>query len=267
MKSTSITIIIPTYTNIKGLKKLLAFLQSLDYPIIVIDNQPLKEKNFLSKMKHVSYLPQEKNRGFADAVNYGASFSQSDWLAILNDDIDIKDEKLFEKLLKFALKKNYAAVSPVLKKSNGEIENLGYQVLPIGRVDLIKDVSRYTLHVTRGELDGLTAACLLIKKKAFESIGGFDQRFFAYLEDVDLFLRLKKTGQKFSLCLEAEVIHQHMTTSSKMGNFKQKQDFKNWLLLIGKNWDKKTILRYGLGILSERLRNLSGLIKATLSTL
>lgn len=172
-------------------------------------------------------MPQKKNLGFAAAVNLAAKKARTPWLVILNDDLQIKDPKTFSKMLKFAKKHNLSAVSPVLKTPKGEIENMGYRVLPFGKVELVKEIE--------GNIDGLSATCLLIKRQVFEKAGGFDKRFFAYLEDVDLFLRLKKRGEKFGICPDTEIIHYHMTTSSNMGVFKQKQDFKNWILLISKN--------------------------------
>lgn len=248
--------VIPTYTNISGLRKLILTLSSMGIPSIIVDNQPTQEKKDMAKKYSALYLPQHTNRGFGMACNRGVKQANSQWIAILNDDIEIQNKRLFERLLEYAQENNFIAVSPVLKKPNGNIENLGYKVLPIGRVELITNV-------TRGELDGLTAACLLIKKAAFLLVGGFDERFFAYLEDVDLFLKLKKRGKKFGICLEEEVIHNHMTTSSKMGNFKEMQDVKNWYLVIFNNWNAKTIIKHFPSILLERIRNLSGLVKKT----
>lgn len=248
--------IIPTFTNTTGLKKLVLFLKKLGYPLIVVDNHPTAEKKLLFS-NHDIYLPQRQNLGFSMSINRAVPLSKTDWIAILNDDIEITDNHLFEKLLACALKNRYIAAAPLLKNPSGGIENAGYRVLPIGRVKLV--------NANEQTIDGLTAACLIIKKTTFDKIGGFDERFFAYLEDVDLFLRLKKQGQRFGVCGQTEVIHNHMTTSSKMGNFKQKQDLKNWLLLIIKHWDKKTLFSYFPQIIIERFRNLSGLIKATLA--
>jgi len=161
-------------------------------------------------------------------------------------------------MLTFAQKNQFDAVSPVLKKPTGEIENYGYKILPIGRIQLI---TNHQSPITSHQLDGLTAACLFIKKQVFEKIGGFDESFFAYLEDVDLFLRLKKKGFRFALNPNVFVIHNHLTTSSKMGFFKEKQDFINWIRVIIKNWGLKKIILNLSGIIIERGRNLSGLIK------
>jgi GT2 family glycosyltransferase len=270
--------IIPTLTNNKGLFKLINHLIKIKkIEIIVIDNQPdvikkNKLSSFLSTLvsdSHLLYLPQSKNLGFAKAVNLGAKIASGEWLWILNDDIEIpilnskikiQNENLnlrILNLLKYAKKNHLDAVSPVLVKTNGEVENYGYQILPIGRVQLINNPSP----IINNEIDGLTAACLFIKRKVFKKVGGFDERFFAYLEDVDLFLRLKKHGFKFGVDPNSFAIHNHMTTSSKMGYFKEKQDLVNWIRIILKNWGVKNILYHFPEIILERGRNLSGLIK------
>lgn len=258
----AISIAIPTLNNLKGLKKLIFFFKKTNYSVIVIDNQPTDEKkelfNSLNK-RQFFYYPQLKNLGFAKAINFALKSIKTEWSVILNDDVEITDENLFEKLLNYARENNSIAVSPVLKKANGQIENLGYKVLPIGRIKLITDKPRN--NCLSSTIDGLTAACLLIKTQVFLKSGGFDQRFFAYLEDVDLFLRLKKREEKYGVCFETEVIHNHLTTSSKIKGFKEFHDFKNWLFVIIKNWDKKTLFSYFPQIVVERLRNLSGLIK------
>ena len=263
-----LSVIIPTITNDQGLFKLIYQLKKIkDIEILIVDNKPNEEKR--KKLKNFLYLPQQKNLGFAKAVNLAAKKAKEEWLLILNDDIEIsqnsnvKTQNFIKSILTFAKKNHFDAVSPVLKKPTGEVENYGYKVLPIGRVQLItsKPVTSNQQLVTSNEIDGLTAACLFIKKQVFEKIGGFDESFFAYLEDVDLFLRLKNKGYKFAINPNVFVIHNHMTTSSKMGFFKEKQDFVNWIRVIIKNWELKKIILHLPGIIIERGRNLSGLIK------
>jgi len=254
--------IIPTYTNDYGLFKLISQLKKIkDIEILIVDNKPNDEKR--KKLKNFTYLPQQKNLGFTKAVNLASKKAKGEWLLILNDDIEEVTENLINKMLTFAKKNHFDAVCPVLKKKTGEVENYGYKVLPNGRVQLItsKPVTSNHQLVTSNKIDGLTAACLFIKKQVFEKIGGFDESFFAYLEDVDLFLRLKKKGFRFALNPNVFVIHNHLTTSSKMGFFKEKQDFVNWIRVIIKNWGIKKIILHLPGILIERGRNLSGLIK------
>jgi len=281
------SIIIPTFTNTTGLLVLLSQLSDYEGQVIVVDNKPSDEKNkgilgLDSRLRgndKVLYLPQTKNLGFAKGVNTGAKHATGEWLAILNDDIVLPSSNTLLQLISYADKKKWDAVSPVLKKPDGKIENYGYTVLPIGKVEL--NVKNYRLDSRlRGNdakgrsgqaldsryLDGITAACLLIKKSVFDEMKGFDESFFAYLEDVDLFLRIKKAGYSFGICPDIAVIHNHMSTSSKMGWFKEKQDFINWFRVIGKNWGIKKIILYFPGIVLERLRNMSGLMKKIVKT-
>lgn len=280
-----VTAIIPTLSNTSGLLGLVAALEEAGVPVVVVDNGPNEEKQVLKGRKGVVYLPQTENRGFAGAVNLGARQATGDgqqatsdhvnhaehdnvasWLLIANDDVSFPTGggKSYEvrgkinALIGKAEKEGWSAVSPVLRSPAGKIENIGYRVLPIGRVELNFDPNDNSDR----DLDGLTAACLLVKREAFENLGGFDESFIAYLEDVDFFLRFKRAGYKFGVATDVEVLHKHLSTSKKMKGFKQKRDLINWIKVIQKHWKVKTLVQYAPGIIVERLRNLSGFLKA-----
>ncbi len=283
-----ISIIIPTLSNTKGLESVLEYFSNKPYTIIIIDNDPKIKKNIPAKRKSIIYLPQKKNLGFAKAVNLGVKKAKTEWALILNDDIKFKTQSaklktqnhnlklktvknFINELLRFAKKYELDATSPVLINPKGEIENVGYEVLPYGRIKLIKNLDVNILNtkylILDTNLDGLTAACLLIKRDVFLKIGGFDERFFAYLEDVDLFLTLKEKGYKFAVCPYLAVIHEHMTTGKRLGWKKNWLDFKNWILIILKHPKhfKLTFSTFSLSnfltLILERFRNFWGLLK------
>lgn len=255
----SLTVIIPTLTNTKGIISELKVLGK--YPVVVIDNAPSSDKK-LACLRHgnCTYLPQSQNQGFARAINLAFSHAKTDWICILNDDIEFLSVPPFAKLIQLAQASHWDAISPLLTKRDGAVENLGYSVLPMGRTELIYDLQSKINDLT---LDGLTAACLVIKSEVFRALGGFDSRFFAYLEDVDLFLRLKKAGYHFGVASDIKVTHNHMMTSGQMNNFKSIMDLKNWIFVIAKNWSWHDFILNFPAILIERLRNLSGFIKST----
>ncbi len=242
----SLSVIIPTLNNVKGLKNLLSYFKDKPYKVIVIDNK-------------------KKNLGFAGGINKGAKDIKTKWLLVLNDDIKFYDDVSINRLIEFAEKKKLAALSPILINPRGQVENLGYKVLPIGKVELIKS---YKVHKVRKfikskEIDGLTAACLLIRTDVFKKLKGFDESFFAYLEDVDFFLRFKKTDCRMAISDNIKVLHNHMTTSKTMGNFKARQDMINWWRLYFKHKDR---FEFNFQFIAERLKNISGFLKATFST-
>lgn len=256
-----LTFLIPTLTNVSGLLSQLKVLTK--FPLVIIDNAPTKAKA-LAAHHHpgCTYLPQTHNQGFARAINLALPHVQTDWICILNDDIEFSSALPFADLIQTAIKNNWDAISPLLTKRTGKVENIGYRVLPMGRTEPVLPITHHPSPITH-QLDGLTAACLVIKTSVFRDLGGFDGRFFAYLEDVDLFLRLKRAGYHFGVAEQIKVTHNHMTTSSKMNNFKSVMDLKNWIFVIAKNWSWRNLFVNLPAIFVERLRNLSGFVKAT----
>ncbi len=287
-----ITIVIPTFNNITGLRYLLDYFKDKPYQIIVVDNgkitQSLKLKTQNSKLKTEKwlFLPQEKNLGFAKAVNLGAKYAKTEWLLILNDDVVFEDQKskiksqnenlksknntsiLIESLINYARNNNLDAVSPILRNSDGKVENAGYKVLAYGKVELIKNpndkihiknqIQNPKSEIINSEVDGLTAACLLIRTEVFKKLVGFDESFFAYLEDVEFFIRFKKKGYRMAVA-PITVVHRHMTTTKTMGSFKAWQDMVNWWRLFFKHSD---VFRFDFKFLMERGRNITGYLKA-----
>ena len=262
----SLTIIIPTLNNVDGLNYLLNYFKNKQYEVIVVNNK-------------------KKNLGFAGGVNKGAKNVETKWMLILNDDIEFREKNdTIQKLIQFAEENNLDAVTPILRNPDGEVENFGYKVLTCGKVKLIKE--DYSLdsrlrgndskesgddtgeHPSHPSIDGLTAACLLVKTEVFKKLGGFDESFFAYLEDIDFFLRLKALDPRlrgddkssFGIAYDVEVLHNHMTTTKTMGNFKARQDMINWWRLFLKHPKK---FKFNLDFIVERMRNVSGYIKAS----
>lgn len=248
-----ISAVIPTLSNKTGLAHLLGELEAAGVKAVVIDNS-------------------KKNLGFAAAVNKGVKQVEAEWVLIANDDIKGVTAEKLSALLETAEKNQWVAVSPILIKPSASrhpgpdpgsiphqnrIENIGYRVLPIGKAKLNFDPQKNSDKY----LDGLTMASLLVKRDVYEKLGGLDESFIAYLEDVDFFLRFKKAGYHFGVDTNVEIVHNHMTTSQKMPGFKQKRDFINWIKVIRKNWDKEKLQKYWRQILIERLRNLWGWVK------
>jgi GT2 family glycosyltransferase len=239
MLENNLCVIIPTLNNIGGLNYLLNYFKNTQYEVVAVDNK-------------------KKNLGFAGGVNKGAEGVKTKWMLILNDDIEFPTDPI-KILIQYAEEKKLDAVSPILRNPNGEIENFGYKVLPIGKIELVREMNS-RLRGNDNNIDGITAACLLVKTEVFKKLGGFDEKFFAYLEDVDFFLRFKKAGYKMGIA-DVEVLHNHMTTTKTMGNFKNRQDMVNWWRLFFKHPNK---FKFNIQFLIERSRNISGYIKASL---
>jgi GT2 family glycosyltransferase len=277
-----ISIIIP---NLNGEEFLPACLKSLktaidqakiDAEIILVDNastdaSPEIFTSFCQNHK-IKYqlLSLNKNYGFAGAVNRGVEVAKSDWVLVCNNDLKI-DKYWFvhtTQLLNYSTTKLAAITGTVLNYDGSRFESQGLKFHYSGKCDNISNGQPYSTtslknYSTNQLIWGASAALTLYNKKIFTQVGGFDEDFFAYLEDVDLSLRFNKAGYKTLYVPKAISYHLGGATTLKMGNFRQKQTVKNWIYIILKNYSTTQLLIYFPFILIERLRNLSGLIKNT----
>jgi len=107
------------------------------------------------------------------------------------------------------------------------------------------------------ELDSCCGAAMMINKKLFDSVGGFDDRFFMYYEDTDLSFRIKKLGFKLYFCPTAEVRHIHTGSSQEWSPFFVYHIYRNKLIFIFKNFSFsvfcKQFAHYILHVLKEVL--------------
>lgn len=263
---TKFAFIIPTLSNRDGLAQVLEDI-NLHYPVahvIIVNNgsAPIDTPQATESLQIIT-LDQHRNTGFAKACNDGAQIARdhfgAEHLVFLNDDVRFSSGWVDE-CIKMMHAKKWFATTPLLKKPDGTLENIGYNVLPQGKVEL-----KFLTQGTRlQDLDGLTAAALVMITDDFFSLKGFDERFFAYLEDVDLFMTAKEKGKKFGTTSSVSVVHHGQATSSTMSTTKAWLDTKNWYLLIAKHWSRDMITKHAGAILLERLRNISGLIKSLL---
>lgn len=265
------SIVIPTYNGLNLLKKMFThnthLLNNKLFEIIVIDNSSSDQtETWIHKhCFNIRYIKLKNNSGFTKACNVGALMAKNEYILFLNNDCNISWVNLL-RLIDFIYENpNIVATQPIILDKNREINSIGYVVnLKKAKAKVISDPKYHflsNLDFKSGQFYGLSATCLLIKRSVFLKIGKFDEKFHSYLEDIDLFMRLAKAHYQYIPCINSYCIHQHMATSKRMGNYKQRQDFKNWIKIIKKNYPPAYILKYFPGLLIERLRNVNGILK------
>lgn len=283
---TNLSIIIP---NLNGEEFLPACLESLkiaidrahiDTEIILVDNassdtSPEIFTTFCqkNKIKH-QLIALTQNYGFAGAVNRGVEAAKTDWVLVCNNDLKIDKKWLFtinnvinNQNSKILNSKIAAITGTVLNYDGSRFESQGLKFYFSGKCDNISNGKQFQesslSNLKSIPIWGASAALTIYNKNIFQQVGGFDEDFFAYEEDVDLSLRLHNLGYQTLYVPKALSYHLGGATSSRMGNFRHRMDAKNWIYIILKNYSTSNLLIYSPFILIERLRNLSGLIKNT----
>ena len=161
----------------------------------------------------IDVIELQANIGFGPANNLGAGRSKAPLIALLNPDLELV-ERWMEPLVKVLEGDDAIAIAaPPLLTSDGELEEAGATVdakgVTVGLGGARSSVP-YDEAMTDRDITYASAACWLIRRSAFEAVGGFDPRFApAYYEDVDLALRLKEAGFRSRLVTHRPVVHHH----------------------------------------------------------
>jgi GT2 family glycosyltransferase len=167
-------------------------------------------------------LRNSSNRGFAAACNQGARESVADYLLFLNPDTRVEPESIGSAIafLESRENANTAVCGAQLADETGAVSRtcarrpsprhfavklLGLDRLAPGRFE--SHMMETWDHGMTQKVDHVMGAFYLIRRDVFELFGGFDERFFVYLEDLDLSIRLRDAGRDIVYLTSARVYH------------------------------------------------------------
>ena len=205
----SVTIVIPTFDKIELTRQCLVTIQQYTAAgrceVIVVDNASADATRELLEAEEAAgrlrVISNPENRGFAKACNQGAQAARGEYVLFLNNDTEVQPGWL-DPLVSLANGDgSIAAVGSKLIFPDGTLQHAGVAVGEVvGRDPLLAVHAFYKAPADLPEANqrrvyqALTAACLLVRKSAFEAVGGFDEGFWNGYEDVDLCFRFQEQG-------------------------------------------------------------------------
>lgn len=211
---------------------LVALADSADAPafeVVLVLNGASRDVRDLvaAEVSGVVLVDVEANVGFGGGCNLGVSRARGTHLLFLNDDA-VVDQHLLARLVdRLESDGAIAAVAAVLVNPDGTLQEAGSRVLSgAGTVQLgaglAVDSAEAQQYLVSRDIDYGSAAALLVRKDAFDSIGGFDPVFEpAYFEDVDLEFRLKEAGWRVVLEPDARAAHASGSSTSADTRFRR----------------------------------------------
>ncbi len=154
-------------------------------------------------------------KGFGANHNAAFGVARGEFFCVINPDVRLTDDP-FATLIAASATDGIGVVGPRVVSPAGAIEDSGRVFPSAGRL-LRKLWTRgirrqpaqpdYTIGDVPIEPDWIGGMCMLFRSQQFESIGGFDERYFLYYEDVDLCWRLRRRGWRVLLQPSATVVH------------------------------------------------------------
>jgi GT2 family glycosyltransferase len=214
-----ITIQIVNYNSREIIKECLGSIRvclnnTHDPEVLIINNDPDKLSGLLKDIEfpfEVRLVEVNENIGFGRAHNLGCKEARGELLLFLNPDTKMPEGSLVRMLDAMEADKRIGIVGPVLVNHKGHVaeESYGSKKTPLS---IIKKKLLVTgSGAEKGnifEVDWVSGGAMLIRKELFDELGGFDEDFFMYFEDVDLCLRAKKKGYKIVVNPLSRIFHQ-----------------------------------------------------------
>ena len=208
-------VLIPHHRGRESLRRTLASLehQAGEVAVCVADNGSDDGSREMLAAEHpaVRVLELGCNRGFGAAVNAAARSSDARIVCLLNNDAEA-DERFCAELAAAAERSGAEAVAGVLRLPDGTIDSAGVQAdRSLVAYDHLHG-EPYPPLAGAGDPLGPCGGAAAFDREAFVALGGFDEGFFAYLEDLDLAIRMRLAGMRCALAPAAFAWHRHAGT-------------------------------------------------------
>jgi GT2 family glycosyltransferase len=251
----SITIVVPHWNRVDLLVPMLQHLRRQTHPIhevLVVDNGSTDGSAEAAEEYGARVLRMGRNQGFARAVNRGIEECRTEHMVLINNDVEVSPEWLEE--LAAALRRDRSAWF-----ATGKLMNMNRPDLIDGTFDVLsKGACAWRAGSQRKdgpawnesrEVAFPPGTAALFRTELFRRVGGFDETFESYLEDVELGLRCAIEGYRGVYVPTAVAFH---LGSASLGKWNQEQvrlTARNQLLIVARHYPPGWFWRYGWNIL------------------
>ncbi len=218
--------------------------------LIVVDNGGLA--GFIrERTPRARLIEPGRNLGFAGGVNRGIEAAGGEWVALINDDARLEPDALVQMLAAASSTPDVGSVAAQVRFSSdpGLVNSAGIDVDTLG-IATERLAGRPLAEAGEpGEVFGASGCVALYRLAMLRELGGFDERFFAYLEDVDLAWRARAAGWRCLYEPRAVAHHRGSASSGEGSSSKYFLVGRNRVRLLARNATTGQLLRALPGIL------------------
>lgn len=251
----TVAVVVPTLEAGESLRRCLDSLARQShsrFQVIVVDNSGAgAARTICSGRPGVTYLANERNRGFGAAVNRGFRASGAPLLATINDDAEAEPGWL--EALSRAIESDHRAgmCASLVRFEDGVIDSAGMLIASDGSSKQRGHGARCEDFLTPCEVLFPSGSAALYRREMLEQAGYFDDDFFLYCEDSDLGLRGRWAGWRCLYVPQARVRHGYSRTAGRASAQKAYYVERNRLRLVTKNFPVSRLLASFLSSLAR----------------
>jgi N-acetylglucosaminyl-diphospho-decaprenol L-rhamnosyltransferase len=200
-------------------------------PRVVVDNSSVDDSQALARAADPEHrwIDTGRNLGYGRAANLGVAATQTPYVLVCNADVEVTPGTLEALSSRLDAEPDLGLVAPQILNTDGSIypsarvfPNL-VDAIGHGLIGLVAPDNRFTRkyrmldwdHNNPARVDWVSGACFLARRRAWDSVGGFDPAFFMYSEDVDLCWRMGEAGWGVGYEPAASVTHVQGVSASQ----------------------------------------------------
>lgn len=193
--------------------------------VVVVDNQA--DQRVLAELAQlhpsVVTMANAANRGYAAACNQGAAGATTDYLLFINPDVTVSSDCVERCIRAADGDEQIGIVTCRLVRPDGRLDHACHRGLPTPMASLAyalklnrlfpksRHLARYTMSwldpLTDHDIEACSGAFMVVRRTDFERVGGWDERYWFYAEDLDLCLRIGKLGKVVRYLGSASAVH------------------------------------------------------------
>lgn len=293
MNNVKLSVIIVSW-NVK--EDLLACLKSLytsgtscRFEVIIVDNASADGSAEASRngFPQVELITNSENRGFAAAVNQAIKIAKGEYILLLNPDTLVHRYSLDALARVLDEEPTVGACGPKILDVDGQIaKSIGYvptfRSLLYGKT-ILRSLGIFRQHYRKlnadifdyskqGDAEQISGAAIMVRRSVLDRIGGMDETFFMYYEDVDLCLRIRKGGWRITYVSQAVITHTGGRSTVQVSAKKKMMLYRSLFIYLRKHKGRAATVLFGLvfkpGVLIRNTANVpSGAVMYIVSTL
>ncbi|MFC7348401.1 glycosyltransferase family 2 protein [Chryseobacterium zhengzhouense] len=244
------------------------YLENVSYEVIVIDNNSTDSswKNLISEFPEFHFIASETNDGFAKANNKAIESAKGEYLLILNPDTEIEGLYMNE-VLDFAdSKPKFGCLGVRMHDANGVFLPESKRSVPDMFNSFEKLFTKFKKNTSKSyyrndigefeiaEVEVITGAFFLIKKAVYNKIGGLDEKYFMYGEDIDICYTLLNHDYQNYYYGKASILH-HKGESTIKDNVYLERFYGAMQIFIDKYYKESKPLQYSFLKAGLKLRH------------
>lgn len=250
-----VSVIIPSKDHYEDLDRTIRSVMSCtDYSNLewlIIENNSTEPETFAyyeriqKEFANVRVITWEREFNYSAINNYGAGFARGEYLWLLNNDLEMITKDCVDEMLNPCMRKEIGIVGARLYYGDDTIQHAGV-IVGLGGVAGHAFVGQPRLdpgYMAKDwctqQLSAVTAACLMIRKKVFDEVGGLSEDLAVAFNDVDLCMKVRRAGYGVLYNAQAEAYHYESKTRGLENTPEKVARFNGEMDLFKEKWEKE----------------------------